>query len=228
MTELTVELGERRSLPPGGPAAPDQANRLDVRFRDLLGLAGWQSLPAAVRRRFSSSLDTDGRRIFVGRVVSVSHSRAGLWLARLARVVGGPLPDTAGACGLSTVVVTRDDRIGGQVWSRTYARPGRMPQTINSVKRFGGPTGLEEYIGAGLVMALTLHAEDGALVFRSAGYAIVIAGRRVPLPSALSPGCCTITHRDLGAGPFSFTLSLDHPWLGRLVHQIATYEEITP
>jgi hypothetical protein len=40
------------------------------------------------------------------------------------------------------------------------------------------------------------------------------------------PGTCTITHRDEGAGVFSFTLALDHPWLGRLAYQAALFEEV--
>ena len=181
-----------------------------------------------VRQRFSRGIAATGQRIFTGAVTHTSHSRLGLALARLARCVGGPLPHAAHATGPSTVVVTRSDALGGQIWSRTYAQPGRLPQTITTVKRFAGPTGLEEYLGAGLVMRLTLAADAGTLVFRSAGYDWLIGGRRLPVPDWLAPGVCTITHRDLGHGRFSFTLALDHPRLGRLVHQVAQYEEITP
>lgn len=165
-------------------------------------------------------------RIFRGRVTLTRLSRAGRILARLARLVGGPLPDTDEATGPAIVVVTEDPGLGGQIWTRTYARPGGLPQTINSVKRFRGPTGLEEYLGFGLVMRLTLHAEAGALVFRSAGYDIEILGRRMAIPRSLSPGHCTITHRAEGGDRFSFTLALDHPWLGRLAHQVADFEEV--
>jgi Domain of unknown function (DUF4166) len=195
------------------------------RFRKLVPSADWAALPVAIRRRFSVALGPIGRRVFTGNVVSVTHSTAGRLLAWVARLLGGPLPYADGAPGCSTVIVTHDERLGGQIWTRVYARTGRMPQTINSVKRFRGPTGLEEHLGAGLVMALTLHAEDCALVFRSAGFAVEIAGWRISLPSALTPGRCTIIHRDLGSGRFSFSLMLDHHWFGRLIHQYAVYEE---
>jgi len=219
MTEITDKMEDRRQ-----PLRTPREGR-DDRFERLLGPAGWAILPAAVRRRFSRPLTPGAQRTFVGEVVHTAHTWPGLILARCVRLFGGPLPDTHDATGPSTVVVTRDDALGGQIWTRTYARPGRMPQTINSVKRFAGPTGLEEFLGVGLIMRLTLHAEAGCLVFRSAGYDVEVAGRRVPLPRWLTPGLCTIRHRDEGGGHFSFRLTLDHPWLGRMVEQVAVYEE---
>ena len=94
------------------------------------------------------------------------------------------------------------------------------------MKRFAGATGLEEYLGFGLTMALTLHVADGALVFRSAGYGVHLLGRRFALPSWLTPGTCTITHRAHGDRWFSFTLEIVHPKLGRLLRQMAVFEEI--
>lgn len=211
----------QRDVRPATSGAAD-----DDRFRRLMSGNDWAQLPAIIRRRFSKALACHEQRTFVGAVVRTTHSRPGLWLARLARLAGGPLPDTHRATGPSTVVVTRDDALGGQVWTRTYARPGRLPQTIYSVKRFAGPTGLEEYLGHGFVMRLTLHEEAGDLVFRSAGYDLLLGGLRLALPRLLTPGRCTIRHRDEGCDRFSFTLTLDHPWLGRLVEQVAYYEEI--
>ncbi len=226
MTELTdmndASTAERR---PPVARAGRVASR-DDRFRDLMSSTAWARLPAVVRHRFTQPLGPGRQRTFVGQVIHTAHSRAGLLLARLAHLVGGPLPDTHSATGRSTVVVTHDTALGGQIWSRTYARPGRMPQTINSVKRFAGPTGLEEYLGSGLIMRLTLHEEAGELIFRSAGYDIAVGALRWPLPRVATPGICTIRHRDEGCGWFSFTLTLDHPWLGRLVEQVAVYEEI--
>ena len=203
-------------------AAP---RRIDTRFCDLLGPVAWNSLPPAVRARFSKVLAPGAARIFAGAVTETRLSGAGRLLARFAQLAGGPLPTTDGATGPATVVVREDATLGGQVWTRTYTRPGRFPQTINSVKRFSGPTGLEEYLGAGLVMRLNLHAEAGALVFRSAGYDLVLGSVRLPLPRVLAPGHCAITHRADGPDRFSFTLTLDHPWLGRLATQVAHFEE---
>ncbi len=197
----------------------------DDRYRRQLGEAGWRRLPASVRRRFSKALADGAQTIYRGEVVAMELSRAGCLLAQLARLAGAPLPFTRDALGASVVVVTEAADRGGQIWSRSYPRPGRFPQVIHSLKRFAGPTGLEEYLGLGLVMHLTMHEEDGRLVFRSAGYGLQIAGRTIGIPTWLQPGRCTVIHRNETDDRFSFTLTLDHGWLGRLVHQVGFFEE---
>lgn len=237
MTEMTVSADLIVEPAPGtvaiaAGAAAGAAGRselatteaCDSRLARLMGPAWWQ-LADVVRARFSVPLADGSSRTFAGCVTKTELSRAGRLFAAATRLIaGGLLPTTHGATGPAVVIVTEDSALGGQIWTRCYARPGAFPETISSVKRFAGPTGLEEYLGLGLVMRLTLHAEDGALVFRSAGYDLCLGRLRLPLGPWLSPGRCTVTHRPLGPTRFSFTLALDHPWLGRLVHQIAEFE----
>ena len=99
-----------------------------------------------------------------------------------------------------------------------------MRHSIHS-KRFAGPTGLEEYLGCGVGMALTVDARDGALVFRSKHYFVRLFGRRLVLLGWLTPGTLYVTHADLPDGKFSFTLQIFHPRLGLLVRQMAVFRE---
>jgi hypothetical protein len=197
----------------------------DLRFRALVGEAAWARLPEPVRRRFSKCLAPGELLLYRGEVVATELSRAGRILAFLARAIGSPLPLTDGATGPALVAVAEDAQLGGQCWTRVYAREGRFPQTIHSAKRFRGPTGLEEYVGRGIGMALCVSEEDGALVFRSSHYFVEIGSRRWRLPRALAPGGMEITHREEGGGTFSFRLALTHPLLGTLVHQLAYFED---
>ena len=124
----------------------------------------------------------------------------------------------------SVVTVTEDVATGGQIWTRLYARRRGFPQVIHSSKRFAGPTGLEEYVGCGVGMALTSMVEDGALLFRSARATSCTLGRRAAACRAwLSPGALTVTHAELGDGRFCFTLDIVHPRLGRLIRQTAAF-----
>ena len=197
----------------------------DDRYRRLAGEAAWQRLPAIVRERFSRRSSPGSQVIYRGEVVSMKLSRCGWVLAQLARLAGGPLPYTSNAVGPCVVVVTEDAALGGYVWSRSYPCPGSFPQVVHSAKRFSGATGLEEYLGFGLFMSLTLHEVGGALVFRSAGYGLEVMGRRMGLPTWLWPGRCEVTHHAETDERFSFTLTLDHPRLGRLAHQVAFFQE---
>ena len=74
-------------------------------------------------------------------------------------------------------------------------------------------------------MALTIHVQGGALVFRSAGYFVDLFGRRFPLPSWAAPGDLAVTHAECGDGSFVFTLEITHRRLGLLMRQSATFRE---
>lgn len=207
-----------------GPAA-ENAELGDLRFRSLLGSEAWERLPPAVRRRFSKRVSNGATIVYKGRVTSICFSRLGWVLAQALRAAGAPLPISR-AVGLPSVVtVTEDLRSRGQFWTRLYVRDNGFPQVVHSVKRFSGPTGLEEAIGAGLIMALELSVEDGALVFRSAGYALQIGAVRLPLPAVLMPGRLTVRHEDIDARSFRFSLTLAHRFFGTLVHQECVYTE---
>jgi hypothetical protein len=214
----------RRSALPASP--PSSAKLLDdCRFRTLLSDHDWGRLPLAVWRRFSKRL-ADGRTIvYLGEVDDVSMSRIGWWLAQLARVIGGPLPTGAETGVPMIVTVTEDAASGGQIWTRICARRDGFPQVIHSSKRFAGPTGLEEYVGFGLSMALRVSVENEALVFRGAGYSLQLGRLRWPLPEWFTPGDLTVTHSDLGGGTFRFTLEIIHPRFGMLIRQSAVFRE---
>jgi hypothetical protein len=206
-------------------AAGDPGTLSDARFRTLLGEAAWSRLPEPVRRRFSKRLAPGEMLLYRGRVVATELSRAGRILAFLARAIGAPLPLSDGAVGPAVVSVVEDARLGGQCWTRIYARPGRVPQTIHSTKRFRGETGLEEYVGYGIGMALVVAEDEGALVFRSSHYFVAIGRRQWRLPRLLEPGRMEVTHREEGGGTFSFRLRLTHPLLGPMVHQLAYFRD---
>jgi hypothetical protein len=206
--------------------APSNTRLLDDhRFHALLPAEDWGRLPVAIWRRFSKRLE-DGRTIIhVGEVDEASLSPIGWWFAQAARVIGGPLPTGAETCVPMIVAVTEDASSGGQVWTRICARKNGFPQVIHSSKRFAGPTGLEEYVGFGVSMALRICVANEALQFHSTGYSLQIGRLRLSLPAWMTPGDLTVTHSDLGGGAFRFTLDLNHPRFGRLIRQSAKFRE---
>jgi hypothetical protein len=204
----------------------------DLRFRALLTEAEWAALSPAVRRRFSRRL-ADGRTaVYVGTVLEAWTSRAGWFMVQALRLIGGPLPTSRDAQVPSVVTVTEDmacdGASGGQVWTRLYARRRGFPQVIHSSKRFAGPTGLEEHVGCGVGMTLTVHVEEGALAFRSCRYFVELGHRRLMLPRWATPGALTVRHTEAEGGRFLFTLEIVHPRLGALVRQSAVFQETAP
>jgi Domain of unknown function (DUF4166) len=228
------------------PRSAPPAEHGDFRLRALMSEADWASLPLSIRRRFSKRLAGGQSIVYAGEILESRMSHAGWWLAQAARLIGGPLPLTrdanvsgarvsSGRVSIAPVssvhvpsVVTVTGGMGGQIWTRLYARRKSFPQVIHSSKRFAGPTGLEEYVGRGVGMALTVYAREGALIFRSENYFLQLFGRRFVLPAWLCPGTLYVTHAELPDGKFSFTLQIFHPRLGLLIRQMAMFRDVEP
>lgn len=222
-------IAEARPAPDQDLPPPAPADLRDLRFRALLGEAGWNRLPQAVRDRFSKRLGPGMAVTYVGEITESRRNGAGRVLAQLCRLIGAPLPlhDDLGVAAV--VTVTEDGPAGGQFWTRMYNRAHGFPQVIHSSKRFAGPTGLEEYLGWGFGIALAVSADETALHFHSHGYFLALGparlGLRVKLPAWLAPGALTISHVDQGDGGFAFVLDLRHPLLGQMFRQVGMFRE---
>lgn len=214
-----------RGPPDAGPA-PESLQ--ETRFRALLPASDWTALSMPVQRRFAKLISGTTAAVYVGEVIETRMSCAGWLLAQAARLIGGPLPISRDASTASVVTVTEDVTGQGQHWTRLYARRRGLPQVIRTSKRFAGPTGLEEYIGCGLGMALTVDVDRGALIMRAAHYFLQIWRWRLMLPGWASPGALAVTQLNLDDGRFRFTLLISHPQLGPLIEQTAIFQEMQP
>ena len=206
-------------------AAPSDLG--DIRFRALVGEAGWAALPETTRARFGKRIGAGQAAVYAGEVAECRMNMAGRLLALLCRLLGGPLPLSRDADQPALVSVTEDGASGGQHWTRLYGRRRGGMQVIRSRKCFAGPTGLEEHIGRGVGIALRVEVADGALHFVGEHYFVRVFGRHLRLPRLLAPGRMRVSHVDCNHGLFAFVLALDHPWLGELVHQTVMFRDMT-
>jgi len=210
---------------PAACARADSPPLGDLRFRALMADADWGKLPPPIRRRFSKRLADGETAVYVGEVLEARLSRAGWLLAQLLRLIGAPLPTARDSRVPSVVTVTEETATGGQILDPPLCAAPQLPQVIHSSKRFAGPTGLEEYVGYGVGMALAVEVRDGALVFLSEGYFIEILRAPILLPAWASPGALSVTHAEIGDGRFLFTLEIVHPRFGLLIRQSAAFRE---
>lgn len=195
-------------------------------FRTLVGDEAWKQLPRAVQARFSRALAPGESAAYVGEVASTRMTFFGWCWAQVARLAGAPLPLKSLAHTAAVVLVTEDECSDTQMWTRLYHEAGHLPQVIRSMKRFSGPTGLEECVGAGIGMTLAVTVERRALVFRSIEYFWRGGALRLRIPDWLTPGCIEVVHREERAGRFSFTLTVTHPWFGETMHQVGFFRDV--
>lgn len=212
------------SAAPAPRATRTHAAPLDLAA--LVGAAGWARLPAAVQQRFAAGhADT----VYRGRM-DLHCSPIGRVFALLGALVGGPLTGRR-AAQVPTTVNVRGDGAGGVVWERRFGvdpedSHGDAPRIVRSTKELDSDgTTLRERTDGGLSMALRVFEDDGALVFESSRYFLVLGRLRLPVPALLTPGTCRVSHRDLGAGRFRFTLRMTHPLWGETFHQTGVFAD---
>jgi len=211
-----------------GPIEQSGASVLDLRFAHLLGAHAWHALPPAIRRRFSKRVTPNTEVHYRGQIEHTRLNPLGHVLAQGLRPIGAPLPlHTGQTCNEAAVTITGTPKGQAQRWTRRYNRgKGRKPQTITSTKTFGGPTGCEEWITPWLSMALDLRADGDTLFFESQRYVLTFLGCRLALPKLLSPGAIQVGHTHICDTEFRFTLTLTHPWFGRLVDQAVVFRDV--
>lgn len=197
----------------------------DLRFRALISDQDWKKLPPAVQERFTARIEGGECKVFVGEIVKMKSGFIGKTLANLVRVIGAPLPLCAKVGTATTVSVTEDYVTGGQNWTRIYANHKGFPQVINSVKRFCGTAGLEEYIGFGINMILKVEADPEGLIFRGTRFELGVFGQRLRIPKFFLPLEVEVGHRHVDDTRFLFTLDVRNPLFGALIEQAGLYRE---
>lgn len=187
----------------------------------LLGAEAWQRLSPAIRRRFASG----HADVSYQGSMRLRTSAMGCCFAALATWLGSPLA-TARQDDVPTRVNVRQDGHGGVIWERLLGDAHACDsQLVRSTKQLSPSGQLEECTDGGLSMSLDLREEEGALVFYSRRYFLLIGRWRLPIPALLTPGTCRVEHRDEGPGRFRFTLDMVHPLWGHTFHQTGIFND---
>jgi hypothetical protein len=206
-------LRARTGAPPGSDRRPD--------FRQLLGRAAWEKLPAAVQARFALEAHRGEAVVYRGQM-EVKASFGGRLFAHLCRIIGTPVAPFVGTAVPVSVRVFDSD--AGVVWERRYEFPGRPAVTVRSTKQMGADGRLVEVLNFGLHMRLKVYEEHGALHFLSTGYFFRAGRLQFALPGWFLPGPTHVIHEDKGNGRFCFSMRTAHDWFGEMYFQEGLFE----
>jgi hypothetical protein len=201
---------------PSATRAPQPVRPLDLPAR--VGPQGWRRLPAAVQRRFGNG---HADCIYQGDL-QMTCSPIGRLFAWASRVLGGPLTTLNGTVPATVRVYA--DAHGGMVWERCL-HAGDADRLVRSTKQADALGQLHELTDGGLAMDLDVFEACAGLVFESRRYFLLLGGRRIPIPTLLTPGTCRVEHHDLGDGRFRFDLSMVHPVWGTTFRQSGVFQD---
>ena len=191
----------------------------DRSYRDVLGIASWRRLKPEVRGRFSVKPANGTAIRYAGTMRTVELSFMGWLFAQACRLIGTPLAPYRGEWVPMSIELAEDPVLGGIAWHRTYRFEANREFTVCSTKCRGEGNEFIEHIGCGFRMHLDLKEVEGNLWFVSSAYDFCLFGRRFRIPALMTPGVTTVIHEQLTGDRFRFSLSVDHPWLGRTVYQ---------
>ncbi|WP_091792931.1 DUF4166 domain-containing protein [Lysobacter sp. yr284] len=199
--------------PSSGLPAPERAARQPV-FQQVLG-EDWHRLGEVIRRHYFLRGFSDDYTCVKGTMQEVWHSAIAKCLIPFARIFGALVPYRGTDVPIEVHYNARPDD-GTVHWDRVFHFAGRPPFHFLSHMEHVGGNDVIEFIRFGVGMRLKVTAEDGALVFRDAGYVWRMFGADVPLPLGLLLGRAYIEERPVDAGHFSMRMTLTHPLLGEL------------
>lgn len=183
-------------------------------FHEILG-DDWHRLGEVVRRHYFLRAFSDDQICVKGRMHEVWHGAAAKLLIPFARIFGALVPYRGTDVPIEVNYRARpgDSTIH---WDRVFHFAGRPAFHFRSHMEPTGGNRVIEFVRFGIGMRLKVTVEEGALVFRDAGYIWRILGIDMPLPVGLVLGRAYIEERPVDATHFSMRMTLTHPLLGEL------------
>lgn len=188
-------------------------------FRTVLGEDGWQALGAVVRRHYSLRAHSSDAVVVQGHMDEVWHAPGAALLLPMGRLFGALVPYQGRHVPIAVHYRCRPGN-AHLYWDRHFHFAGRPVFHFRSHMEALAPGSGEviEFVRFGLGLRLRVTAEDGALVFRDAGYVWRIGRLRLALPLQVLLGRAYVEERPAPDDPNAFTMCMyiRHPWWGQL------------
>lgn len=183
-------------------------------FKTILGQQ-WMQLGAVIRRHYALEPYSENYVRVDGIMEEIHHSLFAKLLIPFGLVFGAVVPYRGRDVPIRVHYRSCPDN-ANLYWDRVFEiRPNRFFH-FKSYMQHMGDNEVIEFVRFGVGMRLRVTAEDGALVFRDAGYVWKIFGFRLPIPVGLIFGKAYIEERPIDNESFSMRFEMKHPIFGVL------------
>lgn len=190
-------------------------------FKSVLG-AGFADLGDIVQRHYFLRPYSTDRMSVSGVMHEVYSSPFARLIIPLTRLFGSLVPYRGTDVPVTVHYSARPDADTVH-WDRVFDFPGRKPFHFRSYMQPAGDNQVIEYVRFGVGLHLAVTAEDGALVFRDAGYVWRLFGHVIPIPAGLLLGHAYVEERPAGPDHFTMKMHLRHPLFGELFRYSGTF-----
>jgi len=190
-------------------------------FQQVLG-ADWERLGAVIRRHYFLRPYSDDRITVRGVMHQIHHSGVAKLLIPFGLLFGAIVPYRRKNVPIDVHYnCRRDDAC--IYWDRVFHLASHRDFHFRSHMARTQANEVIEFVRFGVGMRLVVSAEDGALVFRSAGYVWRLFGRYLPIPLGLLFGAAYVEERPIDDARFSMCMVIRHPLAGVLFRYDATF-----
>ena len=184
----------------------------DSVFQTVLG-DGWDELGDVIKRHYFLRPYSDDYICVSGVMSEIYHSAIAKLFLPFGMMFGAVVPyrgknvpiDVHYSCSKNNANV---------YWDRVFKFSERNHYHFKSHMEHTRNNEVIEFVRFGVGMRLKVTAENGAIVFRGAGYIWRVFGRDIPVPVGLFFGNAYVEERPVDENSFEMKMTLEHPLFG--------------
>lgn len=183
-------------------------------FKHILGNQ-WDELGEVIQKHYFLRPFSNDHICVTGLMGEINHSFLAKLLIPFGRLFGALVPYKGRKIPIEVYYHTKNEN-GNIYWDRVFMFPGKRPYHFRSFMQHAKNNEVVEYVRFGVGMRLKVTAEQGALVFRNAGYIWRVANISIPIPLHIILGTAYVEERPIDSTKFSMKMELEHPLFGML------------
>ena len=184
----------------------------DSIFQTVLG-DSWDELGDVIQRHYFLRPYSDDYICVSGVMSEVYHSMIAKLFLPFGMLFGAVVPYRGKDVPIDVHYSCSKDN-SNIYWDRVFKFSERNHYHFKSHMEIAEGNEVIEFVRFGVGMRLRVTAENGAIVFRDAGYIWRLFGKDIPIPVGLLFGKAYVEERPVDENNFEMKMTLEHPLFG--------------
>ena len=173
----------------------------------------WADLGAVIQRHYFLRPFSDDYICVSGEMSEIYHSLIAKLFLPIGMLFGAVVPYRGKNVPID-VHYAASEKNANLYWDRVFRFSEKKHFHFRSFMEPVSDNEVIEFVRFGVGMRLKVTAENGAIVFRDAGYVWRMFGRNIPIPVGLFLGRAYVEERPIDENRFGMKMTLEHPVFG--------------